>query len=200
LADVEMFAKDPELVWDWYRRRQYLIRNVKPNLAHYSLVDLESRFEEFTIVTHNIDGLHQKAGSANVIEAHGNIFNAKCTKCDHKETNYIPSTSKPQCKKCDSLMRPDVFMKGDELDKNALDLAQNSAAVCEVLFSVGTSGTSEPGSALPFISKANGSYLIEINVNKTNLSDKVNERIEGKASDWLPKITIIYDQISGKRL
>ena len=199
LANILNFKNNSETIWDWYRHRQELIKKAKPNLGHYALVDLESKLEDFTIVTQNIDGLHHLAGNKKIIEAHGNIFNARCTKCDHKEINYIPETNSPKCLKCGNLLRPDVVMVGEEMDKKVLSLAQQAASVCEIFFSVGTSGISHPSSALPFISKANGSYLVEINIMKTVLSDKFNERVEGKASEWLPKITIIYDQISGKR-
>lgn len=198
LGFVEKFNQDHQIVWDWYRWRQEQILKSKPNLGHYALVDFENRFEEFTVVTINVDGLHQKAGSKNVVEAHGNIFNARCTKCGHKEINFIPKDSSPKCSECGGLLRPDVFMVGDELDGQSLSSAQQAAAVCELFFVVGTSAISNPASALPFISKANGSYLIEINTGETKLSSIVNERIQGDATEWLPKITILYDKISGK--
>lgn len=199
LANIESFKKNPEAIWSWYRHRQEQIKKAKPNLGHYALVDFESRFEEFTVVTMNIDGLHQAAGSKNVIEAHGNIFNSRCTKCDHKEKNYMPDSNTPKCNKCGNLLRPDVVMIGEEIDKEVYGKAQQAASVCEVFFSIGASGLSHPSDALPFLAKANGSFLVEINTNSTGISDKFNERIDGKASEWLPKITIIYDEISGKK-
>ena len=198
LANLETFNSNHSLVWDWYRWRQEQIQKAKPNLAHYALVDFQDRFDEFAVITQNIDGLHQKAGSRKVLEVHGNIFNAVCVKCSHKIKNFMPDTSSPKCPECGNLLRPDVYWKGDQLDKKVLEEAQQVAAVCEVFFAVGTSGLVEPVSTLPFISKANGSFLIEINPKKSQLSDKVDERIEGKASEWLPKITIVYDKITGK--
>jgi NAD-dependent deacetylase len=198
IRNVNKFNEDPGILWDWFRWQQEEVSKVKPNLAHYALVDFENRFEDFTLITQNTDGLHKTAGSKRIIEIHGNIFEAVCPSCGHKEENFKPDNSLPKCPECGTVLRPNVFMEGDELDSGKLKKAQESSAFCEVFFSIGACDLVDPIKALPFVSKANGSYLVEIGIKESVISDKVNERIEGKASEWLPKITILYDKITGK--
>ena len=198
VRSVARFKESPELVWDWIRWQQEQIAGVKPNLAHYALVDFENRFSDFALITQNTDGLHKEAGSKRIIEIHGNVFEAVCPSCGHFEEKFMPDTSLPKCPKCGEILRPNIFMEGDEIDKKKLSQAQEASAFCEVFFTIGACDLVEPISALPFVSKANGSYLVEIGTSKSVISDKVNERVEGKASEWLPKITILYDKITGK--
>lgn len=198
LASPSGFAKDSALVWEWYNWRRDVIRKAKPNLAHYALVDMESRIEEFTLITQNVDNLHFEAGSQNVHELHGNIFNVKCTSCGFKADNYAVSNNAPKCPDCGNLLRPDVVWFGEELNPAVLAKAQEASATCELFFIIGTSALVHPAASFPSIAKANGCFLVEINTEDTPLTPQANEVIRGKASEWLPKITILYDKITGK--
>ena len=148
LANVDAFLKNPKLVWEWYNWRRNLIANVKPNLGHYALVDVESYFPEFVIVTQNVDNLHQIAGSKNVLELHGNIMHNKCIECSHPyENETIDQDNIPHCSECGGLIRPDVVWFGELLPSNVISAAQVASAAAEIFLSVGTSSTVEPAAS-----------------------------------------------------
>jgi NAD-dependent deacetylase len=196
LANVDAFLNNPKLVWEWYNWRRNLIANVKPNLGHYALVDVESYFPDFNIVTQNVDNLHQIAGSKNVLELHGNIMRNKCIECSHPfEDEEIDHNNIPRCPECDGLIRPDVVWFGEMLPADAIRSAQEASASAEIFFSVGTSSTVEPAASLPYLAKGNGAYLIEVNPEKTPLSDFANESHQVGADVYLPQLVIELDKI-----
>lgn len=196
LASVDAFIKNPKLVWEWYNWRRDLLHNIKPNLGHYALVDVENYFPDFTIVTQNVDNLHQTAGSKNVLELHGNIMRNKCIDCSHPyENDHIDSDKIPNCPKCNGLIRPDVVWFGELLAEDVIRRAQELSAAAEIFFSVGTSSTVEPAASLPYLAKGNGAYLVEINPEKTPLSDVAEESIQTEADVYLPHLVIELDRI-----
>lgn len=197
LATPEAFRRDTEAFWKFYNWRRRLLEDIKPNLGHYALVDLEKNFQEFTIITQNVDNLHVMAGSKNVIELHGNIKNTYCIKCGYRNEHpeNVPDTDDiPTCPKCSSYMRPDVILFGESLDPERLRKAQQASATCEVFFSVGTSGLVEPAASLPYIAKGNGAYLVELNTEQTPLSVTADEALLGKSGKILPMLYMLYER------
>jgi NAD-dependent deacetylase len=196
LATPTAFQKNPKLFWEFYCWRRKILKNVKPNLGHYALVDLERLFPDFLIITQNVDNLHSIAGNKKVIEIHGNIMHTICSECGavydeiFYEANPIPS-----CKKCSAMIRPDVVLFGETLDEKLLRKAQETAANSEVFFSIGTSGVVEPAASLPFLAKANGSYVVEVNETETPLSMHANECLRGAAGKILPQLIMILEKI-----
>lgn len=197
LATIDALKKDPELFWEFYRWRRSLLKNIKPNLGHYSLVDLENYFEDFTLITQNVDNLHIKAGSNNPIELHGNIKRNRCTNCrDVTQANFaLQQDTVPKCTKCGAVLAPDVILFGEALDQIVLKKAQESSAICEVFISIGTSSLVEPAASLPYIAKGNGAYLVEINTEKTPLTDDADEVINHPSAKALTDLALILDRL-----
>ena len=198
LATPQALENETEEFWKFYNWRREMLKDIKPNLAHYALVDMEKIFGEFDLITQNVDNLHIAAGSQRILELHGNITRSYCTKCGKKEQidlKTVKTDEVPHCASCGGIMRPDVVLFGEALDRSILSKAQEISAQCELFFSVGTSSLVEPAASLPYIAKANGSYLVEINTEKTPLSDVVNESILGNAAKILPYLVMILERI-----
>jgi len=196
LATPTTFMNNPRLFWDFYSWRRKLLKDVKPNLGHYALVDLERLFSDFLIITQNVDNLHFVAGNKKVIEIHGNIMRTKCSECGAAyDEIFYDADPIPSCKQCSGMIRPDVVLFGESLDEKLLRKAQETAANCEVFFSIGTSGVVEPAASLPFLAKANGSYIVEINETETPLSMHANECIHGAAGKILPQLIMVLEKI-----
>jgi len=190
LASLEGFEKNPELVWDWYNERRAIIRKTKPNPAHYALTEIEDSFEQFAIITQNIDNLHEEAGSRNVIELHGNIFRNKCSECG-KLFNDIEQLEIPRCDECGGLIRPDVVWFGEALPKEVLQRAIQWSELSDICIVIGTSAMVQPASSLPLFARENGAFVLEINKNKTVISSYANETILGQAETILPELSKI---------
>lgn len=198
LATPQALENETEEFWKFYNWRRKMLKDIKPNLGHYALVDMERTFGEFDLITQNVDNLHIEAGNKRILELHGNITRNYCTKCGKKEQinlNKVKTDEVPLCASCGGVMRPDIVLFGEALDRNVLSKAQEIAAQCEIFFSVGTSSLVEPAASLPYVAKANGSYLVEINKEKTPLSDAVNETILGNTAKILPYMAMILERI-----
>ncbi|MCB0282892.1 MAG: NAD-dependent deacylase [Calditrichae bacterium] len=195
LATIEALEKTPKLFWDFYNWRRELLATIKPNLGHYALVDIENYFEEFTLITQNVDNLHLDAGNKNILELHGNITKNRCTNCDDLTQMDPKESGIPKCRKCGAFLKPDVVLFGDPLNQNILRKAQEASSVCEVFISIGTSAEVEPAASLPFIAKGNGAFLVEINPEKTALSANADEVINLNASKALTHLTMILDRL-----
>jgi len=189
LATREAFARNPKMVWEWYAYRRELIARVEPNAGHYALAELEQRAKKFTLITQNIDGLHERAGSKNIIELHGNIFRTKCFREDTRVSAWLATDEiPPRCPRCGSYMRPDVVWFGENLPHRALDQALRAAETCDVFFSVGTSGVVEPAASLPFNALRSGAMVIEVNPEETPLSDSATFCLRGAAGVALAQV------------
>lgn len=200
LATPEAFEKNPSLVWEWYLWRRELVKKAKPNLAHYALVDLEDFIEEFVIITQNVDALHQRAGNKKVLELHGNLFLNKCSKCGTFTRKTVTDPQNiPTCDKCGGLIRPAVVWFGESLDGKILNAAQEFSMQSELFFVIGTSAEVAPASALPGIAKGNGSYLVEINPDKTPVSDYADESIHASAAEVLPALVVEIEKIRKRK-
>jgi NAD-dependent protein deacetylase/lipoamidase len=182
ISSAEMVERDLPAVWEWFDYRRSFLEELTPNPAHDEIARWQDRFAEFTLVTQNIDGLHQKAGSREVIELHGNIWRARCTACGTAYTEKRPDA----CFECGDLLRPDVVLFGEMLPRGAFELAAARASECELCFVVGTSALVYPAAGLPEIAKAAGAYVVEVNPERTPLSTLCDEVLTGKAGEVLP--------------
>lgn len=192
LSSAEMVARDLPLVWEWFDYRLGIVGECLPNPGHLTIAEIQQsgRFEEFTLVTQNIDGLHAQAGSIDLIELHGNIQQARCPLCGLiKDLNQLDSAQRPPvCPRCSSDMRPNVVLFGEMLPVDAIITAQDRAANCDVCLVVGTSALVYPAAGLPGIAKDSGAFLTEINPEETALTPICDVSIRGKSGDILPLI------------
>ena len=189
LATPTAFRKNPRLVWEWYAWRRKLVADAKPNPAHFALVELEQRVPEFHLITQNVDGLHQRAGSQKVIELHGNITRTKCFDegtivSKWPDTQDVP----PKCPNCSGLLRPDVVWFEEPLPEAEISLAQQASRNCDVFLSVGTSTVVYPAAALPFEALRSGATVVEINPQATPLTEEVKFVLSGAAGVVLPEL------------
>ena len=185
ISSAAMLERNLPAVWEWFDYRRDFMDSIQPNPAHYELARWQERFSQFTLVTQNIDRLHQKAGSREVIELHGNIWRARCTAC--RSTYDLKRHQRPDaCWECGDPLRPDVVLFGELLPPGAFELAADRAAGCELCFVIGTSGLVYPAAGLPEIAKAAGAYVCEVNPERTPLSDLCDEMLLGKAGEVLP--------------
>lgn len=189
LATPGAYRRNPKLVWEWYAWRRQLIAAALPNPGHAALAEWETLIPQFTLLTQNVDGLHQRAGSRNVIELHGNITRTKCVDEDRvvpswPETGEVP----PRCPRCGGLLRPDVVWFGESLPEPALTLAFERSADCDVFLCVGTSALVHPAATLPFHALEHGATVVEINPGMTPLSARAGYVLPGAAGEVLPEL------------
>lgn len=193
LATPQAFQRNPRLVWEWYAWRRELVAKAKPNPGHLALAQLESqvasRGSRIMLITQNVDGLHQRAGSQNVIELHGNINRFKCFQ-ENTIVESWPQTDKvpPPCPRCGSLLRPDVVWFGETLPPQALAAAYTAAQSCDVFLSIGTSGLVHPAASLPYYALQVGAILVEINPDETPLTASATYALHGPAGQVLPAL------------
>jgi NAD-dependent deacetylase len=187
ISSAEMVERDLPAVWEWFDYRRDFLNSILPNPAHYEIARWQERFRELTLATQYIDGMHQKAGSRNVIELHGNIWRARCTTC--RSTFDLSNGPRPDaCWECGDPLRPDVVLFGEMLPPGAFEFASEAAVSCELCFVIGTSALVYPAAGLPEIAKAAGAYVCEVNPEPTPLSELCDEVLMGKAGEVLPLI------------
>jgi NAD-dependent deacetylase len=184
LATPEGFARDPKFVWTWYEERRRAIALAKPNAGHHALAALENQKPVFTLITQNVDGLHDLAGSRNVIKLHGDIWTVRCQKCgkeriDRSQLNDLP----PYCN-CGGMLRPGVVWFGEALPEGAMDRATTAVRASDVLIVAGTSAQVYPAAGLIPLAAA----VIEINPEETPFSDEVTFSLRGTSADLLPQL------------
>jgi NAD-dependent deacetylase len=189
LASPEAFTRDPRLVWEWYAWRRALVAQAQPNPGHYALVDLARRVPRFTLITQNVDNLHQAAGSTALIELHGNLQRSKCSRegtlvDEWADTGAVP----PHCPACGALLRPDVVWFGESLPPQALFAAVTAARDCDFFFAVGTAAMVQPAASLPLEALRRGAVLVEINPDETPLTHAATHALTGPAGKILPAL------------
>lgn len=189
LATPEAFQRQPKLVWEWYAWRRQLVAQAAPNPGHRALAELEQRVPEFSLITQNVDGLHQRAGSRRVLELHGNITRTKCGDEDRivaewRDTGDVP----PRCPHCGGRLRPDVVWFGESLPEAAIGAALRASRECEVFLSVGTSSVVYPAASLPEEALEQGANVIEINPEPTPLTRRASHSYRGPAGRVLPAL------------
>jgi NAD-dependent deacetylase len=190
LATPEAFRRDPALGWAWYRWRRELVSRAEPNAGHRALARLADLVPSFTLITQNVDGLHRRAGSRDVIELHGSILRARCS----AEGVVVESWEEmdpgpPPCARCGAPLRPDVVWFGEQLPPEALERAWSAAHDCDVFLSVGTSNLVEPAASLPWIAASAGAAVLVVNT--TDEGQRRGEHIQhlvGPAGVVLPRI------------
>lgn len=185
LATPQAFRRNPSLVWEWYSWRMKLIGEAKPTRAHEVLADWERRGILMGVVTQNVDGLHQRAGSVKVVELHGSIWRLKCVGCGNKVHlgfGNLPPEIPPRCESCGSLMRPDVVWFYEPLPLDAWANAERMMREAGLVLIIGTSGLVMPAASLPIEALRYGALLIEVNPEETNLSKFAKFKIREGAS------------------
>ena len=189
LATPEAFGRNPPMVWQWYAERRAAVARVAPNPGHFALAQLQERFETFTLITQNVDGLHATAGSRDVIELHGNILKTKCFECNAPQTPAADqATQPPPCACGKSVCRPDVVWFGESLPAEAIEAAQRAARSCDVFFSIGTSTQVYPAAELPFTAKKKGALVVEINPDATPFTPHADHVIRAPSGVALPRL------------
>jgi NAD-dependent deacetylase len=199
LATPEAFQRNPKLVWEWYGWRRELISKCEPNGAHRVLADWSKRYPGFTLITQNVDGLHEKAGTRDVIRFHGSIWEALCwNDCDASPPRWtydavpLPSVP-PLCPHCGGLIRPGVVWFGEGIDTEILE--RSAAALdCDIFLTIGTSALVYPAAGLVNGAHAKGAFTVEINMEETPASGSVDLAIQGPAEEVLQKIEEMIGQ------
>jgi NAD-dependent deacetylase len=188
ISSAGMLERDLPAVWEWFNYRRGLLEALKPNPGHEAIASWQDRFRDFTLVTQNIDGLHQVAGAREVIELHGSIWRARCVHCGalHNLRELRIDNGVPACFDCGNSMRPDVVLFGEMLPAGVFERAAAKAAACELCFVVGTYAVVYPAASLPEIARAAGAYVVEVNPERTPLSDFSDEVLTGNAGEILP--------------
>ena len=187
LATPEAFVREPALVWRWYRWRRELVANAAPNPGHLALARLESLLPRLTLITQNVDGLHQRAGNRDAIEFHGNIFANRCF-VEGCVVDIDDALDVPTCPACGAHARPGVVWFGEAIPEDALNRSFAAAADCDVFLSVGTSSLVHPAAGLTEIARDAGATVAEINPQPTDLADSLMFAIAANAGTVLPEL------------
>ena len=189
LATPEAFARNPALVWEFYNWRRELIARVQPNSAHHALARLERQNPGVTLITQNVDGLHRRAGSSRMLEIHGNLWRVRCTGCGTVEENFTtPLASLPLHGECGGLLRPDVVWFGESLDPVLLNAALEAVRDCQVMLVIGTSALVQPAASLALTARQAGAFTVEVNLERTVHSDRMDAVLLGPAGELVPRI------------
>jgi NAD-dependent deacetylase len=179
------FDRDPEKVLKFHELRRKAVLECQPHAGHLAIAELEKHHPGVTVVTQNIDGMHQRAGSGNVIELHGSLWRLRCPvhgtfeDIGEKYSTYV-------CKKCGNWLRPDIIWFGDMLNQNVISAALAAIEKCGLFISIGTSGVVWPAAGFPEIAKEKGAFCIEINPEASGMSHMYDETIRSAAGKALP--------------
>jgi NAD-dependent deacetylase len=204
LATRRAFEANPKLVWDFYQYRREIMRPAHPNPGHYALAALQRRFPHLRIITQNVDDLHERAGSTDVIRLHGSIAQNKCyfdcqgepTLVDVSKIEWDASSGPPPCPHCGRWVRPDVVWFGEMLPADQLSRAQEMLARADVVLVIGTSGLVSPAAEMPVTAKHHGAVIIEINPDTSMISRIADLKLEGASGQILPRMVAALDAMS----
>ncbi|HEV8146462.1 MAG TPA: NAD-dependent deacylase [Bryobacteraceae bacterium] len=189
LATPQGFARDPKLVWEWYDWRRSFIAQAEPNPGHRALAALESRHANFTLITQNVDGLHDRAGSTNALKVHGDVWTLRCTACHReREDRRAQLPELPPLCACGAMERPGVVWFGESLPQDVWKRAEQTARRACVLLVIGTSAVVYPAAGLVGLAKSAGARVIEINIGETPVSSIVDVSLRGPAAEILPQL------------
>lgn len=189
VGTAEAWINNPDKIWKFFAEGFGMILDAKPNAAHYALSKLEENGFCSVVVTQNVDSLHQKAGSKNIVEVHGNFTRFRCTKCGNKTMlSALPKAIPPMCK-CGGMIRPDVILYNELLPEKEIQLAYKIAQKTNLCYVIGTSAEVYPTAQLPFLSKENGAIVIVFNPEKTEHAKMADVFIQGKCEETLPIFT-----------
>ena len=196
LATPQAFRSHPKRVWDWYEYRRSLIADARPNAGHRAIAALEGLVDEVVVITQNIDGLHQEAGSRDVIPIHGDIRKNKCSAHCQGNPTYVDvgalewdaDAGPPRCPHCGAYVRPDVVWFGENLPPALLDRAERLCRTADVMLVVGTSGVVQPVASFPFIAARSGAVIVEVNPNMTPITPIARWHLAGPSGKLLPRV------------
>ena len=193
LATIDAFYQNPKLVWEWYEERRTNILAAKPNPGHLAMAELE-KYKPVHVLTQNVDGMHQRAGSTKVYELHGSIITIKCTVCDFKDIIMTGFSELPPVCKCGNILRPDVVWFGESLPQDVWHAAMRQASSCDVMIVVGTSLAVSPANLLPVYAHQNGAIVIEVNPEETPMSTSMSLSIRSSAAKALPDLLTVFQR------
>jgi len=190
LATPEAFARNPNLVWEWYNMRREVCAKAEPNPAHKIIAEMETYYPSFFLITQNVDGLHKREGSKKLVQIHGDIFTVRCENCKNIYELWDVPLQKipPMCKFCNHILRPHIVWFGETYFPGVLEGCYSYLSECDLVWIVGTSGQVATPVYLASHAIQRGAYSIEINPEKSTLSNIVNKWIQGKAGEILPEI------------
>jgi NAD-dependent protein deacetylase/lipoamidase len=189
LATPSAFARDPKLVWEWYNWRRSVLAEVKPNPGHFALAELERRVESFTLITQNVDGLHELAGSRNVLRLHGSVWAVRCLACGREAIDQrIPIPEMPPKCECGGLLRPAVVWFGEALPAEIWKAAEAAAQSADLFLVIGTSAVVYPAASLAQLAKSAGARVVEINIAETPLTGDLDGFLQGPSGELLPQL------------
>jgi NAD-dependent deacetylase len=189
LATPGAFRRDPKLVWEWYDWRRGLIAEAKPNAGHYALAAAEARAAKFTLITQNVDGLHELAGSRNVLRLHGSIWMLRCVECQREcEDRRTPLPEIPPRCDCGGMLRPGVVWFGEALPAQVWQDAEAASRQADLFLLIGTSAVVYPAAGLATIAKSSGARVVEINIAETGFSDSIDQFLQGPSGELLPQL------------
>jgi NAD-dependent deacetylase len=198
LATAEAYFRDPAFVWSWYEHRFGALAAAKPNPGHRAIAELEQLLPRVTVITQNIDGLHQRAGSTDVVELHGSMQRFKCIGERHagfRMDDIVDQDEKPpRCPRCGDIMRPDVVWFGEALPGDAIDRAQVLSVRCDVMLVVGTSGVVYPAAAMPLLAAQAGALVIDVNPERDALAAAAGIFLRGAGGEVLPRLVAAVRQ------
>ncbi|MEW6044351.1 MAG: NAD-dependent deacylase [Thermoproteota archaeon] len=187
LATIDAFYENPKLVWEWYEDRRKNILAAQPNRGHLAIAEL-AKHKDVVVLTQNIDGLHQRAGSKKVYELHGSIIRIKCTVCDYKDDITSSFDALPPKCRCGNILRPDVVWFGEPLPQDVWMEAIRHAQSCDVMIIAGTSLVVSPANHLPIYAKQNGAVLVEVNPERTVMSSEMDLSVRETSANALPEL------------
>ncbi len=197
LATPQAFQRNPKLVWDWYTYRRSLVKAAQPNPGHYALAELEDLLPQVVIVTQNVDDLHQRAGSSDIVALHGALMRNRCFRnCQGAPTlidldaleDYDPDAGPPACPYCGGWVRPDVVWFNETLPPEALKRAMALSEQADVMLVVGTSGVVQPAASLPFMARSAGARVIEVNPSPGGITPIADVWLGGPSGEILPQL------------
>jgi NAD-dependent deacetylase len=188
LATPQGFARDPKFVWEWYEERRRSIAATQPNAGHDALVELERRVPRFTLITQNVDGLHDRAGSKNAIKLHGDIWVLRCLQCGRERVDRGVLNELPPACDCGGMMRPGVVWFGEMLPAGAMERAAEAVRSADVVIVAGTSARVYPAAGLIPLAMDRGAAVIEIKPEATEYSEAVTFSLRGPAAQILPAL------------
>jgi len=184
-ACQEAFERDPERVWEFHNYRRELVGKCEPNAGHRLVARCEERLPRVTVVSQNIDGLHQLAGSEQVLELHGSLWRLRCDACGWRGESREAPLEQPRCPDCQAFKRPDIVWFGDSLFPEVLRAVEQALTSCDLLIAIGTSAVVYPAAQMPLMAKQAGATLVEINPEPTPLSGAYDHRLRGTATEML---------------
>jgi NAD-dependent deacetylase len=189
LATPQAFTRDPQLVWEWYDWRRQKIAEARPNAGHRALAALQDRVPAFTLITQNVDGLHDHAGSREVLKLHGDIWTVRCTGCGKEQQDLrTPLPELPPRCQCGARLRPGVVWFGEYLPERVWVKAEYAAGHADVFLTIGTSALVHPAAGLIDLARRGGAKTVEINPDATPYSGVVDFAIRGGASEILSQL------------